>query len=262
LSMFLRKPLLNKKDEEELKQKISFLWKKGYTGKEIAKILKFGEGKYEKLNVTHVYHYRKKFNLPKRWDHYRMGKQEDIMLVNRFRQLLKKNPLRRQFFEKRRRAFLILLFWTGLRKSEIYERKREDFVITENELIIKAERKKKAKDETGRGPVIPIELPMSWWGVREAAEWISRFKNKWDMPFNIKPVTAWKYAKILDPKLYPHYFRLNRVTQFSDDPDTTIAELRAWFGFHPATIESYLGTDERLRKRMRKRLSKKMGDEK
>ena len=60
---------------------------------------------------------------------YKHGKQTDTIDLEFMKRCMNKkgafkNPLRDK-------SFLALLYWTGVRKSEAYERVKEDFKITE-----------------------------------------------------------------------------------------------------------------------------------
>jgi len=136
------------------------------------------------------------------------------------------------------------LFWSGLRKSEIYELKCKDFEVYPDRLRMLAVRKKKQKKV-----VVPLNLYRKSWGIDEAIDWIERFDDPEERPFSISSSTAWRYVNEMIEVLYPHWFRANLVTRMADDPDMTIAKLRSWFGFSYATIEHYLGAQERLQKR-------------
>ena len=228
-----------------------------YTGTEIARMLGFGEpGSYEKLKPHHVYYYRQKFKLPERAKHYTYGKLgdydapevvRDTMDIEKFKEYIQnigKDPKSREFYNKRKRAYLIIVFWSGLRKSEIYELTREEFEITDDGLTLETVRKKKQEDK-----VIPLFLPRTMWGIDEAIQWIERFEKTTRRPFEISSTTAWKYVKELAKELYPHWFRSNIVTDMSNDPEMTAGVMRSWFGFSYATIEKYLGAQQRLQKR-------------
>jgi len=249
---------LSKEVEEQLKKDLELLWSSDLTGPEIAEKLKFGSGIYEKLKPTHVYHYRQKFDLPVRVHHYKYGKLaeihpdmlkdknssilKDVMDLNVFKKYLEGIKGKREFYLLRKRAFLILLFWSGLRKSEVYDLRRREFDITPEGLTLLAIRKKKAKKK-----VLPLFLPRSLWGIEEAISWVGRFPPE-ERPFDISDTAAWMYAKDMAKALYPHFFRASKVTSMADDPEMTITKMRAWFGFSLQVIESYLGSPERVQR--------------
>ena len=265
--------------EKKLNKELSPLWmamnpdgKPRYMGTQIAEMLGFGEpGPYKKLKPYHVYYYRRKFKLPQRADHYKHGSMtqktdrlafsgeeipkiiKDTMEIEKFKVYIQKigeKEESREFYNKRKRAYLILLFWSGLRKSEIYDMIRQEFEIHPDRLRLKIIRKKKRKKEVGY-----LNLPRTMWGIDEAIEWITQvdknnrlvFREN-DKPFNISSTTAWKYVKEMVDELYPHWFRANLVTDMANDPEMTIAKMRSWFGFSYATIEHYLGSPERLQR--------------
>lgn len=250
---FVRQPILTKQEEEQLKADLSKLWREGYTASKISKILGFGiTGTiYEKLKPYHVYFYRQKFGFRKRQNgafnkgesRYRK-KITDTLTFEQFQTLLNSNITDKTFFGRRMRAYLILHYWTPLRKSEIYERKIDDFENKKGFLIIHLLRKKKkhklnVKDE----PLsIPLALPLMDEVVKwlEGKEWFNPVTNPNNRPFNFSYQTAWNYAKKLNPDFYPHYFRFNWITEALNDPETTITELISKTGLHVVTVNNYI----------------------
>ena len=151
---------------------------------EIAEKLNFGkekieitdaEGKvqkidnpYAKLKAEYVPYYRQKFaevdssSFPLRQkprfaqgEHrYKVSPTElmnklRIMKPKRFVKLLnEKVPELDSFYYRRCRSFLLTLYYTPLRSSEIYERVIDDFDINKNEITIHLLRKKKKKHKT------------------------------------------------------------------------------------------------------------------
>ena len=49
--------------------------------------------------------------------------------------------------------------------------------------------------------------------------------------WDLKREYAWQIIKELDPKLYPHFFRFNRVMEITELPKTGVADLLSWFGW-------------------------------
>jgi len=169
---------------------------------------------------------------------YKHGKQTDTIDFETFRNRMEKgicyDPLRDK-------SFIALLYWVGCRKSEAYERLREDFEITEDTLSVEFHQRKKDGLKTP-----PIELPRDLPYVNLIAKQVentSLEKRVW----NIGSTTAWSIAKnILGDKYYPHFLRLNRITRMFDDPTTTIPEAKSWTGIKTAkALDHYIGYSKR-----------------
>jgi hypothetical protein len=274
---YTRQPLLNAKEEAELKAKMEPLWAEGMKGREIAEELGFGKpGVYEKLKTNYIFYYRLKFNndeknpghFPPRNDppftehRYKKTPRElKLMSPEVFIQTLnaKLSLISKLFSVKRARAYLILHYWSPLRSSEIYERTINDFEITKDEIIIHLLRKKKHSHKEKDEPIdIPRALPL----VNEVVEWLEdgEWKEKKvkvitksgkvkhvlsDRPFHFGKDTANKYVKEVFADHYPHYFRFNFITDGADDPDTTIDELKAKTRLTLAALEEYIITEEK-----------------
>jgi len=123
------------------------------------------------------------------------------MSPTEFIQTLNRKITPNSFHNRRKRAYLILHYWTPLRKSEIYEREIEDFEIDrENRvLIIDLFRKKKKREEKE-----PIEVPLDFPLMDEVVAWLEN--REWDgRPFNISHQTAWLWVKDTFKTYYPHF---------------------------------------------------------
>ena len=57
-------------------------------------------------------------------------------------------------------------------------------------------------------------------------------------------MTAWKIVKdVLGSSYYPHFLRLNRLTEIGSDPEANIVRLKSYSGIKSIkALESYLGT--------------------
>ena len=175
--VFTRSSLLDKEQEVKLAEKMVVLWKSGKTAIQIASDLQFGVfgTPYARFNEKSVYTYKAKFNkglgdkgtykhlerftdkfakrcggITKGLPRYKNKPTEPIKF-KAFEDTLNKILPKVAYKEKdwfsnyvcRKRAYLILLFWTPLRKSEIYERVAKDFIIEGDSLKIDLYRKKK-----------------------------------------------------------------------------------------------------------------------
>lgn len=157
----------------------------------------------------------------------------------------------------RDRSYLAFLYWSGVRRSEAYERVKKDFELNNGVLKVTAPCKKHG--ERG-GPLrIPANLPfvdLILKRVQKARRcYHPELKTKDQFLWPISATTAWRIVKRPFPKLYPHFFRLNRAVLFCQNPDTSSVDVRSWFGWQSEkTINFYMGVSERSMIRMEKRL--------
>lgn len=166
---------------------------------------------------------------------YKHGKQTDTIDLG----FLKKRMNKKGAFKNpsRDKSFLALLYWTGVRKSEAFERVKEDFKITETDLIVDFHQRKKRGLE-----VPPLEIPLELPFVDLIVERVNRIKPGRRV-WNISGVTAWRITKrALGDQYYPHFLRLNRITRMFDDPTTTIPEIKSWTGIKTTqSLDVYIG---------------------
>ena len=260
MSVIHRQPVLTAEQQEKLEARLTPLWKEGLTAPEIAEELAFGiaGSEWEKLKAYHVYFYRSKFGLePRRVRESGIPrykeKHEEVMKPSEFIDTLNSKPDRSLSRHRRRRAYLILHYWTPLRKSEIYERNIEDFTIDKKKRVLKIDLFRKKKRATEKEPInVPLDFPL----MNEVVEWLES-KDWQGRPFNISATTALNWVKDTFATYYPHFFRFNFITDGFDDADTTITEMRQKTGLSVATLDKYLTRSARAEERMdRRRLDK------
>jgi integrase len=250
---FKRQPLLKREVEEQLKHEMLKFWRDHWKAKDIAEHLSFGipHTTYEQLKPWHVYTYRSKFlkdelakeakdqdpsiiagykrhrkpafkkkELGMRASRYKHRPKElGVMQPEDFIQTLnEKIPL--VHADKRDRcirSYLIVSFYTPLRKSEIFERTIDDIEITETKITFKLLRKKKGHEEDDEEE--PISIQRSWKLVDEVVDWlegeewkepIPNPKNRDKVVFNLRPWnfgkdTALNYVKKVFPNHFPHF---------------------------------------------------------
>lgn len=253
MPVFVRQPLLKPEVEEQLKHDLEMYWDAGLNGLAIAEKLGFGiRGPYEKLKPCYVYFYRRKFELlPRRSPPRPVGesryknspKELKMLSFNEFERTLNHKLAARNFHDKRQRTFLILHYWTPLRKSEIYERTIDNFEIQPSALIIHLLRKKKAHKRTVKDE--PIKIPRAFPLMDEVVEYLQKGQwggphNPTNRPWRISHWTAWKYVNSIFEGYYGHFFRFEFITNGLEDPLTSFDELVAKTGLHIVTIQKYV----------------------
>jgi len=183
-------------------------------------------------------------NMPK----YKHGKQTTPIDHQAF-----DNAMQHSEFKKHsHRSFLVFLYWFGVRKSEALERVKEDFQIKEGVLVVDCPAKKGGERE-------PLEVYVDLPYVNLIIEQIEKTR-KGKRLWRFSERTAINVVKrALGQKYYPHFLRLNRATHFLEDPETTVPDMKAWFGWKSAqTIDDYIGYSRRNIRRQRDRLRREV----
>ena len=290
---YSRQPLLSQQQEADLKLKMEPLWNQEpkLTGMEIAKKLKFGQpGEYAVLQPRYIYFYRQRFNLPIRAEP-RFKKGSKTLPNHRYKKTAKElklmkpetfvaklnEALPRNEFSESQRCFLIILYHTGLRVSELYERVVKDdtydFEILPDKITIHLLRKKK---HFHKEPDEPISIPRSFPLVEEVVTYLQskiwektskgepkmvKKKDAYGFPIKVKgayqrelnrkpfPISKtmadnWiKFA--LGEDFYNHYLRYNFITSATEVPGMRVSELIAKTHLSVSVLETYIFTPER-----------------
>ena len=192
----------------------------------------------------------------KKYEHrYKHGKQEELLSFQEFREKIETAHLNNE-----KAGFIWLLYYAGVRKSEAYERTASDCQVTAAHFIIDFGKRKK-----GGAKVDPLSFPRSWPGIEilislyeRAAEKRARGKRifyqenkqrkskivkaRWLFP-HIQSVTAWQIVKkVLGKQYYPHFLRLNRLSEIGSDPTANLVRLKSYSGIKSIqALEFYLG---------------------
>lgn len=68
-------------------------------------------------------------------------------------------------------------------------------------------------------------------------------EDRWVFP-HIQSTKAWEIVQnVLGEEYYPHFLRLNRLTEIVQDPTANLTRLRSFSGIRSTTaLDSYLGT--------------------
>jgi len=126
-----------------------------------------------------------------------------------------------------RQALLTILFFAGCRVSEALALTPNDISCSTDTIFIQFFRLKGSKQTD------PTELPRA-----EALEWLCSQDGEKKL-FSFTRKTAYNIVKRVFPKLYPHYFRMNRITKTADVfGDSTVYHL---FGITASSIDHYRG---------------------
>jgi hypothetical protein len=193
---------------------------------------------------------------------YKYGKQKAIMTVENFKEKLEAAEVKLE-----QKAFLVLLWHSGARKSEVYERVKDDIEITDVHVIVDFHQRKK-HGET----VPPLKISRKFCGVEaylvpyilkpkranpktvysyETLEGklvvrSSQREAEWLFP-HVGSSTAWRVCKrVFGQEFYPHYFRLRKLSKIGMNREKgSITHLKAVSGIKSLkALEAYLGYDQ------------------
>lgn len=125
----------------------------------------------------------------------------------------------------RERAFLSILFFAGCRVSEALALESKDVNCTQDMVYVQFHRLKGSKQTD------PQELPRA-----ESLLWLC---GKEGILFPFSRQTAYRLVKRAFPNLYPHFFRMNRITKTDIlFGDATVYHV---FGISASAIDHYRG---------------------
>jgi integrase len=174
---------------------------------------------------------------------YKNGKPDEEISQTDFAMRLNQSKL-----SPRKKAYLILLYWLGCRRSEPLVIRKEDIEEDEGSLFISIHYR---KDENGEP--IPFsrgkrgqaggasEVSLSLFGMDLVKEvWQKTRKGKRLFPFSDD--TGYRAVLSIYPQKTPHWFRYNRVTKLRKKlgNELTIDEIKSFTGIRrDTTIQNY-----------------------
>jgi site-specific recombinase XerD len=179
--------------------------------------------------------------------------------------LNKQIPKSENFETQRKRAFLITLYNTPLRESEIYEREDKDFTITESTITIHLLRKKKKshsesdepislnKDSTKLFDELVAYLKGEKWKKKEPLKdeynRVIRINGRRTLPLNLRPwnvsrQTTLNWVNEFIKNAYCHLFRYIYITGMTKVPGVRMSHLRSKTYLTFAALEKYMYTPE------------------
>lgn len=288
---FSRAPLLEPEVEVELATAMLKPWADGLSAKAIADKLGFGSTHthFAKLQPRHIFSYRIKFNeggVSEKTKHLRRFKHAftarqtrygkhigiakgeyrykvepgRVLTFPEFRDALNEAvPIvhtEDEYYSKyvaRKRALLILHFWTPLRRSEVIERVRKDFSYEQGFLKIDLYRKKKRYRRNEQGKILAktepffaaLDLPL----MHEVVDWIDKFDEN-EKPFDISGGTSWRYCKDVFPDMCVHAFRFSWITgavNNAKSPGEILSTLLQDTGLSLDVLSVYIKSNARFR---------------
>lgn len=130
-------------------------------------------------------------------------------------------------------AFLVLLYYSGVRVSEALRTTRDQFQVTESTLYWDVGRRLKHGRHTPRLP-LDRELPH----MQLLVSWIEKHPRIPKL-FDFSRTTAWRHAKA-GGLGYNHHARLSAITFFLRN-GRSVADVVNWFGVSVQTVNSYIG---------------------
>jgi len=204
--------------------------------------------------------------MPKRYEHrYKYGKTTESLS---FQEIREKVEAAKPRMTREALAYFWLLYYSGCRNSELYERIIEDCSVTETHFILDIGQRKK-----GSAKVPALEFPLWFPGMKEIIGQLEkarskrssrkliertvkgvrsrdRVKSNWLFP-NIHRTRAAEIVKeILGEQYYPHFLRLNRITELCSDKDVTISMIKSYTGIKTLRVlEGYIGTSKKEQKK-------------
>jgi integrase len=137
------------------------------------------------------------------------------------------------FAKESHKAFVVLLFYSGVRKQEALRALRKQFRITNDAVIFSVGKRLKHGIETP-----PLTIPSKAPYVNLLIAEIEQTFSKNSRIFEFSAKTAYNIvSRVFN---YPHLFRLSRITNFFA-AGYNIAQVRSWTGLTLKSLDFYVG---------------------
>jgi integrase len=136
------------------------------------------------------------------------------------------------FVNDNHKAYVILLYYTGVRKNEARRAIKDQFQITKDKLIFTVGERLKHGIETP-----PLSIPLNAEYMDFVVKEIENTKPGARV-FMFSDKTAYNVVRRVFH--YPHFFRLSRITNFFAE-GWTIAQVKNWTGLSLEALNYYVG---------------------
>jgi len=138
-----------------------------------------------------------------------------------------------KFVQPKHRGYVALLYYSAVRKREALRATREQFRLSRGNIIFGVGKRLKHGIETP-----PLNIPVNAPYAKEIWEAVETTQPEQRVfPYCAK--TAYNIVKRAGFN-YPHFFRLNRITNFFLD-GWTIAQVHSWTGLTLKALDYYVG---------------------
>jgi len=178
---------------------------------------------------------------------YKFGKQRKAIALEVFSKMLNKveKLALRKYNLLAVQSFLAILYWSGLRKTEVHGAKPHRYVLPpckkHSEPIQKFTEAIPGilkEDMWIKGDTLYVQAVARKHGSREAPleiwaefpyvdliikQWQSTPRDERVWP--ISEWDSWDLMKKIDAKKYPHFFRFNRITEMCLNPEMSVADI-------------------------------------
>jgi len=131
------------------------------------------------------------------------------------------------------RSFAVLLYYSAIRRAEALRAQPEQFKFTRNALVFEVGKRLKHGINTP-----PLTIPLKAPSVNELVAAINATPDG-ERIWKFSPKTAYN-AVDRAFGFYPHFFRLNRITNFFL-AGWTIAQVHSWTGLTLKALDYYIG---------------------
>lgn len=131
------------------------------------------------------------------------------------------------------RPFVAFLYYFGVRVSEALKIQKSDIELTSSTFSVDiGERLKHSK----RTPPLVVRTQSPY--VKELIT-LTEKRKPYERLFPFSRITGWRIVRRAF-EFYPHYFRLNRITELFEK-GFTISQIRSWTGLSLQTLDYYIG---------------------